>query len=222
MSYDDLIEETIDHGQIYAINGGGTFFQCHYSTAELRFRVDGGAWVPLDRGIGFDRPWVKIEIYNGTGEPQTFRAVQLNTAGYFDHRELAAQVALNGVDVQVVNAPLVDDGGAINQIGTSNINVELNAVGAGSTQAIDIFTGAENTRGIYLRFGHVQIIQSDYGYRVDLVTYVSPSSVIFQEAAVAQHHLNLGQGLYIRPGLGVRFTAGDGCKAQLLLSYTIL
>lgn len=163
--------ETLGHEKFFEITDGGVFFQCHSASAELEYRVMIGgkwqAWMPLDRGIGWRAPWQQIQVRNLTGASQTVSVVYHSEDGYFDHRELAAKVALNGVDVQVVGSPISDEGGTVRQLGASLYHLQHTHTVLPTT-VYNIVTEAENTTGILVKSAYFDVIASSAGDNVYL------------------------------------------------------
>lgn len=145
--------ETLATGKTFEIGGGGEFFQCHYATAEVEFRVmigdQMGGWTPLDRGIGWDKSWTKIEIRNETGTTQTIGVVYHAEKGYFDSRELAASIAVTG-GIVTNTAPSMDQGGSVREIGQSLINTTVDLTGLAGVSTT-VLTAAMNVGGVRVR-----------------------------------------------------------------------
>lgn len=157
------IIETIQPGNKYTYAAPGNSFACYAATAELTFSVWVGAnyydGLPLDRGTGFKAPFDRVEVYNNTAAPVTVTLIFLQIPnmpieGFYDQRELAAQVAVDG-GIVTNTAPEIDNGGTVLSVGNSNRELNFNQTGLGDGNVV-IIDAVSNTSGVRIR--HLELL----------------------------------------------------------------
>lgn len=158
------IKETIQAGQRYTYSGPGNYIACYAATAEIDFSVETDATrfdgLPLDQGTGFIAPFKRVILENNTNEPVTVEVIVMQVAGlpikgYYDNREVAASIAVDG-GVVTNTAPSIDLGGSVIEIGESYFQTDYNNAG-GAAGDFKLITSAMNLTGVRIRHFDVWI-----------------------------------------------------------------
>ncbi|WP_420429241.1 hypothetical protein [Kordiimonas sp.] len=207
--------ETLAAGQSFFIEGSGRFFQCHYATAELEFRVTVGGnrydWAPLDRGIGWREDFEAIEVRNPTGASQTVTVVHHTLSGYFDQRELAAQIAVDG-GIVTNTAPSTDQGGAITPIGESYTNLDIDNTAGGATDYTEVISAASNVNGVRIRVAILIVKEETNGHPDWRCAQIKSGASFFAEQfdpgqfSIRDIEIPAGQSVIMQTHRGVRAT----------------
>ncbi|WP_262695181.1 hypothetical protein [Kordiimonas aquimaris] len=215
----DPIIETIPAGGEFILSGQANYFYCYAATQELTFTIEtsaGERTLPLDRGTGWQAPFEKVTVNNDTGSAQTVTIInlyipELPVRGFFDDRELAAQVAVDG-GIVTNTAPLTDQGGSIGGIGTSV------RVYQPTGETADVVTAAANLNGVRIRDANMCLTAGAGN---------APSYIAAGHDLIVwcnQHNLyeRMRNEVHVPAGTAIAYSTPAGVTALIRINYDIL
>lgn len=216
--------KTIAAGETFQLSAPANYFYCYAATEELTFTIETGAGektFPLDRGTGWQAPFHKVTVTNATAAAHTvtiitFYVPELPVRGYFDNRELAAQVALNG-NIQVVNSPYTDEGGRVKNWASSGYGSSIDATLA--QQTVEIIAPATNQSGVRIRSVNIWITTPSAGAICMLRSKIGTANYY---ALVESGTFNNFEEFELPVGKGLELIVNTGMVALVYVTYDIL